>query len=33
MIVAVWKVFTKAGQPGRALFILIYNIIVWLRVC
>ena len=33
MIVAVWKVFTKAGQPGWALFIPIYNIIVWLRIC
>lgn len=33
MIAAVWKVFTKAGQPGWALFIPIYNAIVWLRVC
>lgn len=33
MIVATWKVFTKAGQPGWALFIPIYNAIVWLRVC
>jgi hypothetical protein len=33
MIGAVWKVFTKAGQPGWALFIPIYNIIVWLRIC
>ena len=33
MIAAVWKVFTKAGQPGWALFIPSYNAIVWLRVC
>lgn len=33
MIAAVWKVFTKAGQPGWAVFIPIYNAIVWLRVC
>ena len=33
MIVALWKVFTKAGQPGWALFIPIYNAIVWLRIC
>jgi len=33
MIAAVWRVFTKAGQPGWALFIPIYNAIVWLRVC
>ena len=33
MIAAVWKVLTKAGQPGWSLFIPIYNAIVWLRVC
>jgi hypothetical protein len=33
MIAAVWKVFTKAGQPGWAVLIPIYNAIVWLRVC
>ena len=33
MIAAVWKVFTKAGEPGWAVFVPIYNAIVWLRVC
>jgi hypothetical protein len=33
MIVAAWKVFTKAGQPGWAIFVPIYNAIVWLRIC
>lgn len=33
MIVAQWKIHTKAGQPGWAMFIPIYNVIVWLRIC
>lgn len=33
LIVATWKVLTKAGQPGWSMFIPIYNAIVWLRVC
>jgi len=32
MIVAVWKIFTKAGKPGWAAIVPIYNIIVWLQV-
>jgi len=32
MIITMWKVLTKAGQPGWAIFIPIYNIIVILRV-
>jgi len=32
LIAAFWKVFTKAGQPGWAAIIPIYNIIVWLRI-
>ena len=32
-IVATWKVFTKAGEPGWAIFVPIYNAIVWLRIC
>jgi Family of unknown function (DUF5684) len=32
MIVAVWKVFTKAGEPGWAALIPIYNAIVYLRI-
>jgi hypothetical protein len=31
-IVAMWKVFAKAGQPGWAAIIPIYNIYVWLKV-
>jgi len=32
MIVSVWKVFVKAGKPGWASLIPIYNIIVVLEV-
>jgi len=32
MIVAVWKIFTKAGEPGWAALIPIYNAIVYLRI-
>src|SRR6185369_8049439 len=32
MIVAIWKLFTKAGQPGWASLIPIYNTIVLLRI-
>ena len=32
MIVSVWKVFVKAGKPGWASLIPIYNIIVLLEV-
>jgi len=32
MIVSMWIVFTKAGQPGWAILIPIYNGIVYLRV-
>jgi hypothetical protein len=32
VLVGMWKVFTKAGQPGWAIFIPIYNGIVWLRI-
>lgn len=32
MLVGMWKVFTKAGQPGWAVLIPIYNIIVLLRI-
>lgn len=31
-IVALWKIYTKAGQPGWASIIPIYNIIVLLRI-
>lgn len=32
LIVAMWKVFTKAGQPGWASIIPIYNIYVWCKI-
>jgi hypothetical protein len=32
MIVATWKIFTKAGKPGWAAIIPIYNIIVLLEI-
>lgn len=32
MIITMWKVFAKAGQPGWAIFIPIYNTIVLLNV-
>jgi len=31
-IVAMWKVFVKAGQPGWAILIPIYNAIVFLKI-
>ena len=31
-LVAYWKVFTKAGKPGWAIIIPIYNIIVLLQI-
>ncbi|MCX6858517.1 MAG: DUF5684 domain-containing protein, partial [Verrucomicrobia bacterium] len=33
LIVSIWKLHTKAGQPGWAVFVPIYNAIVWLRIC
>src|SRR4029450_5663072 len=32
LIVAMWKVFTKAGQPGWASIIPIYNIYIWGKI-
>ena len=32
MIIAMWKIFTKAGKPGWAILIPIYNIIVMLEI-
>ncbi|WIG58959.1 MAG: Signal peptidase I [Ktedonobacterales bacterium] len=32
-IACMWKIFAKAGQPGWAAIIPIYNIIVLLQVC
>ena len=32
MIAALWKVFTKAGEPGWACIVPIYNAIVYLKI-
>ena len=32
MIASAWKIFTKAGQPGWAAIIPIYNVIVLLKI-
>ena len=32
VVVGFWKVFTKAGQPGWAAIIPIYNVLVQLRI-
>jgi hypothetical protein len=32
LIIAMWKVFTKAGQPGWASIIPIYNLYVWCKI-
>jgi Family of unknown function (DUF5684) len=32
LIVAMWKVFTKAGQPGWASIIPIYNVYIWCKI-
>ncbi len=32
LIIGMWKTFSKAGQPGWAAIIPIYNIIVWLQI-
>jgi hypothetical protein len=32
IVAAIWKVFTKAGQPGWASIIPIYNVLVLLRM-
>ncbi len=32
MLISMWKVFTKAGKPGWAVIIPIYNIIVMIQI-
>lgn len=32
MLISMWKVFTKAGQPGWAVIVPIYNIVVMLQI-
>ena len=31
-IIAMWKIFTKAGKPGWASLIPIYNLVVWFQI-
>jgi hypothetical protein len=31
-MVCLWKIFSKAGKPGWAAIIPIYNLIVWLEI-
>jgi hypothetical protein len=32
LIVCGWKVFAKAGQPGWAVLIPLYNLYIWLKI-
>ncbi|MCB2205732.1 signal peptidase I [bacterium] len=32
MIVSMWKIFTKAGQPGWAAIVPFYNLFILLRI-
>jgi hypothetical protein len=32
MIASMWKVFTKAGQPGWAVLVPVYNIVILLKI-
>jgi len=32
MIVSMWKIYEKAGQPGWASIVPIYNIIVYIKI-
>ena len=32
IVAAMWKVFSKAGRPGWAAIIPIYNLIVWCKI-
>jgi hypothetical protein len=31
-IIAAWKIFTKAGQPGWGILIPIYNVYLWIKI-
>lgn len=33
VIAGLWKVFEKAGKPGWAAIIPIYNLWVWIEIC
>jgi hypothetical protein len=32
VLISFWKIFTKAGKPGWAAIIPIYNLVVWLEI-
>ncbi|HMX41193.1 MAG TPA: DUF5684 domain-containing protein [Saprospiraceae bacterium] len=32
MFAAMWRVYEKAGEPGWAAIVPIYNLIVWMRI-
>jgi hypothetical protein len=32
MVVSMWKIFSKAGQPGWAAIIPIYNLYIWCKI-
>lgn len=32
LVISMWKVFAKAGQPGWAAIVPIYNYIVWCKI-
>lgn len=32
VIVAAWKVYVKAGHPGWAVIVPIYNLYIWLKI-
>jgi len=32
LIVSAWKIFTKAGQPGWAIFVPIYSFVIFMRI-
>ena len=32
LVASLWKVFSKAGEPGWACLVPIYNMIVWLKI-
>ena len=33
MIVSFWKIYTKAGKPGWAAIVPVYNFVVLLQIC
>lgn len=32
LIISLWKIYAKAEQPGWAIFVPIYNLVVFLRI-